>query len=234
MSTFCFKQFTVKQEKSAAKIGTDGVLLGAWTPLGNLPQAILEIGAGTGVISLMLAQRSENVHITAIEIEDNAFEECLYNFQQSLWKERLKIIHTDFKDFDSEQKFDVIVSNPPFYTETYFAQNQARNHARNVSSLPFELLVEKANQLLNNNGIFSVILPFKEEQNFIRLAEKFQLYPFKVLRVKGNENTEIKRSLIAFSKVNKTININNLIIEKERHHYTDAYISLTKDFYLKM
>lgn len=234
MSVFKFKQFQVKQKDAEAKIGTDGVLLGAWTPLGLHPKRILDIGAGTGLIALMLAQRTENTSITAIEIDQKAFKECLFNFEQSKWIERLEIKHISLNELKTHQKFDLIASNPPFYTDTYYAKNSARNNARNTSSLSFEDLIKKSNQLLNPNGIFSVIIPFKEDATFIQLAKAQDLYPFKITHVKGNPHTDFKRSLIAFKKTEEPLFINELIIEIERHQYTEAYKCLTKDFYLKM
>lgn len=234
MSIFRFKQFAIQQQHSAAKVGTDGVLLGAWAPLDHHPKTVLDIGAGTGLISLMIAQRAEKSEITALEIDEKAYQECGSNFKTSPWAERLHIEHSSLQDFKTSKKFDLIISNPPFYTETYFAKDIIRNRARNAQHLPFETLMHSTSGLLSKTGVFSVIIPFKEEKNLIQLAEKHELFPFRVLHVKGNLNSPFKRSLLAFSKWSQNMDIQTLIIEKERHHYTKEYIELTKDFYLKM
>lgn len=218
------------------KVGTDGVLLGAWCPIDNNPFSILDIGAGTGILSLILAQRSNAVQIDAIEIDENAFEQCVENFESSPWGDRLFCYHAGLDEFmeEPEEDYDIIISNPPFYTEDYKTENEQRDLARFSDALPFENLVEAANLLLSENGIFAVIIPFKEEEKFIALAKDFQLHPFKITRVKGTPTTEIKRSLLAFSKTQKQTLVDELIIEMARHQYTEEYIDLTKDFYLKM
>jgi tRNA1Val (adenine37-N6)-methyltransferase len=233
---FQFKQFSVSQDKCAMKIGTDGVLLGAWTPLENTPYSIMDIGAGTGIIALMLAQRSTAEQIDAMEIDDDAYEQAVDNFENSPWGERLFCYHAGLDEFmeEPEDEYDLIVSNPPFYTEDYTSGDEQRDKARFTASLPFEDLVEAAALLLSDNGIFSVIIPFKEEENFIALAKEFDLFPFKITRVKGTPTTYIKRSLLAFSRDEREIATDELIIETARHEYTPEYIALTKDFYLKM
>ena len=233
---FQFKKFTVNQDRCAMKIGTDGVLLGAWCPIENNPFSVLDIGAGTGILSLMLAQRSNAEQIDAIEIDENAFEQCVENFESSPWSNRLFCFHAGLDEFidEPEDEYDIIISNPPFYTEDYKTDNEQRDLARFADALPFEDLVEAANLLLSENGIFAVIIPHKEEETFIALAKEWDLFPFKITRVKGTPTTEIKRSLLAFSRIRKKTEIDELIIETARHQYTEEYISLTKDFYLKM
>lgn len=233
---FQFKQFSVNQDKCAMKIGTDGVLLGAWAPLDTAPYSILDIGTGTGVIALMLAQRSNAEQIDAMEIDDDAYEQAVDNFENSSWGDRLFCYHAGLDEFmeEPEDEYDLIVSNPPFYTEDYTSGNEQRDKARFTASLPFEDLTEAASLLLSDNGVFCVILPFREEENFLALAKECDLFPFKITRVKGTPSAEIKRSLIAFSRNEKEIATDELIIETARHEYTEQYISLTKDFYLKM
>lgn len=218
------------------KIGTDAVLLGTWTPLTNKPYNILDIGTGTGVLALILAQRSTAEQIDAIEIDDEAFEQATDNFEASPWNDRLFCFHAGLDEFmdEPEDEYDLIISNPPFYTENYKTENTQRDLARFEDALPFEDLVEAADLLLSENGIFSVIIPFKEEERFLALAKDFELYPLKITRVKGKPNTEIKRSLLAFTRIQQTPLIDELIIEIARHQYTPEYINLTQDFYLKM
>jgi tRNA1Val (adenine37-N6)-methyltransferase len=234
---FRFKQFTIQQDRCAMKVGTDGVLLGAWTPVNHNPYSILDIGTGTGLIALMLAQRSYAEQIDALEIDENAYEQATDNFENSPWNDRLFCFHAGLDEFveEPEDKYDLIVSNPPFYTENYKTDNEQRDLARFAAALPFEELIEAAALLLSENGIFAVIIPYKEEANFLALAKENQLFPIKITRVKGTPITEIKRSLMAFVR-NEIINfpIDELIIETDRHQYTPEYIELTKAFYLKM
>ncbi|PKB17045.1 tRNA1(Val) (adenine(37)-N6)-methyltransferase [Flavobacterium sp. 5] len=237
MSKFQFKQFSIEQDRCAMKIGTDGVLLGAWTPINNQTFSILDIGTGTGIIALMLAQRSSAEQIDALEIEENAFEQATDNFENSPWNDRLFCFHAGLDEFveDPEDEYDLIISNPPFYSEDYKSNDDQRDLARFQDSMPFGQLIEAADLLLSENGIFSVIIPFKEEENFIAIAKEYELYPIKITRVKGTPTTEIKRSLLAFNrKENHHFHIDELTIETERHIYTPEYIELTKDFYLKM
>jgi tRNA1Val (adenine37-N6)-methyltransferase len=237
MSIFQFKQFAVNQDQCAMKIGTDGVLLGAWASIDTRPNSILDIGTGTGIIALMLAQRCDAQQIDALEIDENAYEQAVDNFESSPWSDRLFCFHAGLDEFmeEPEDEYDLIVSNPPFYTEDYFSNNEQRDLARFADAMPFEDLIEAADLLLSENGIFSVIIPFKEEASFIALAEKYELYPIKITRVKGTPTTEIKRSLLAFRRFELPVLLaNELIIETARHQYTPEYMELTKDFYLKM
>jgi len=219
------------------KIGTDGVLLGAWTSIENNPNSILDIGTGTGIIALMLAQRSSATQIDALEIDENAYEQSVDNFENSSWSNRLFCFHAALDEFveEPEDEYDLIVSNPPFHTEDYYSNNEQRDLARFANAMPFEDLIEAAALLLSENGIFSTIIPYKEEEHFLALAKEYELYPVKITRVKGTPITEIKRSLLAFRrKGNPDFIFDELIIETARHIYTPEYIELTKDFYLKM
>ena len=233
---FKFKQFTIRQDQCAMKVGTDGVLLGAWANIKHNPNSILDIGSGTGIIALMFAQRSNAEVIDAIEIDESAFEQCVENFENSHWSDRLFCYHASLQEFADEvdDKFDVIISNPPFYTDDFQSKNTQRDIARFSSAMPFEHLVKSVSKLLSEEGKFSVIIPFKEEEQFIALASKVNLFPNRILRVKGNPNTEIKRSLLEFSFSKIEIKTEELTIEKGRHNYTNDYVTLTKDFYLKM
>ena len=236
MSIFRFKHFDIEQNRSAMKVGTDGVLLGAWASIDHNPFSILDIGAGTGLIALMLAQRSNAEIIDAIEIDELAYEECVTNYENSNWGDRLFCYHTSLEEFVNEidDKYDLIVSNPPFYDSNYKTKSKARDLARFEDAMPFKHLVKSVVRLLSNKGIFCVILPFKEEKSFIKLCNKYQLFPNRILYIKGNPETAIKRVLIELSFYQSKINSSELIIETSRHHYTQEYINLTKDFYLKM
>ena len=234
--TFTFKQFSVNQERCAMKIGTDGVLLGAWTPLINNPYNVLDIGAGTGILSIMLAQRSNAEQIDAIEIDEDAYEQCVENLEASPWGDKLFCFHAGLDEFvdEPEDEYDLIISNPPFYTDDYKSDNVSRDLARFEDALPFEELIEAAALLLSDNGIFSVIIPYKEEEQFVSMCKELDLFPIQITRVKGTPTSDIKRSLLAFTRVTQTPLIDELVIETARHQYTSEYIELTKDFYLKM
>jgi tRNA1Val (adenine37-N6)-methyltransferase len=218
------------------KIGTDAVLLGAWATIAHNPASVLDIGSGTGIIALMLAQRSNAQDIDAIEIEENAYEQCVENFENSPWNDRLYCYHASLEEFteEIEDTYDLIISNPPFYSEKNKSADKQRDLARFEEALPFDHLIASAAKLLSNHGKFEIIIPYKEESRFIDLALKENLFLNGILRVKGSPHTEIKRSLIEFSFEKTDVKPKDLIIETERHHYTEDYIDLTKDFYLKM
>lgn len=233
---FQFKQFSLDQDQCAMKIGTDGVLLGAWTSIENNPFSVLDIGAGTGILALMIAQRSHAEVIEAIEIDDHAYEQCVDNFEQSPWNDRLFCYHASLGEFAEEidDTYDLIICNPPFYSETYKTKNDQRDLARFQDAMPFEQLLERMSSLLSEKGVFSVIIPCNEEQHFISLANKITLFPKRITRVKGTPSSDIKRSLIEFSFSKTVTKTTELIIENSRHNYTEDYINLTRDFYLKM
>jgi tRNA1Val (adenine37-N6)-methyltransferase len=233
---FHFKQFSVNQDQCAMKIGTDGVLLGAWCPIDNSPYSILDIGTGTGIIALMLAQRSSAQQIDALEIDEQAYEQATDNFENSPWNDRLFCFHAGLDEFieEPEEEYDLIVSNPPFYKNEYKTSNEQRDLARFQDALPFEDLIEAADLLLSENGILAIIIPYTEENRFNTLANDFELFSFKISHVQGTPTAEVKRSLMAFSRKKSECIIDNLVIETQRHCYTEAYTTLTKDFYLKL
>ena len=233
---FEFKQFSIQQDRCAMKIGTDGVLLGAWVSLEKNPQSILDIGAGTGILSLQLAQRCQAETLEAIEIDEDAFEQCFGNFENSPWGDRLFCFHASAQEYaaEMEEEYDLIISNPPFYSDEYKSGDNKRNTARFTDTLPFRDLAIFAYQFLSEKGIFALILPRKEEENFIALALEVGLFPKRICRVKGNPTSEVKRSLMEFIFEKSEIIEEELTIEISRHVYTEAYKNLVKDFYLKM
>jgi tRNA1Val (adenine37-N6)-methyltransferase len=251
LKPFQFKEFTVAQDRCAMKIGTDGVLLGAWTSVAQYPDSILDIGTGTGVIALMLAQRSDAMTVDAVELDDSAYEQAADNFENSVWGDRLFCYHAHLYEFAAEidDEYDLIVCNPPFYMETLNDEStalqrsrsikdgaaiEAREQARLEESMPFELLVGAVAKLLSEDGAFSVIIPHEREDDFILLCSRAGLVPSRITRVKGNPTSPIKRSLMEFRFRESVPNTTELTIEYKRQDYTDDYISLVKDFYLKM
>jgi tRNA1Val (adenine37-N6)-methyltransferase len=259
---FKFKQFTVEQDRCAMKIGTDGILLGAWVSLEKNPFSILDIGAGTGIIALQLAQRSNAEMIDALEIDADAYEQCVDNFENSPWADRLFCYHASLaefvREFEAEEdeieneieienengKYDLIISNPPFFQspsafgiapdEGEPINKSSRAWARFNDSLPFEELIEGVSKLISEEGIFAVIIPRIEEENFIKMAAEENLFPHRVCRVRGTETSEEKRSLLEFSLKESAPIIEKLTIETSRHNYTEAYKKLVAEFYLKM
>ena len=236
MKPFQFKQFTIHQDRCAMKVGTDGVLLGAWTSLETQPDSILDIGAGTGLIALQLAQRSMAEVIDAIELDEDAYEQCVENFEASPWADRLFCYHAGLDEFvdEIEDTYDLIVSNPPFYLEEVTSGAEARDMARQNNSLPFDELLEGVSRLLSPEGIFSVVIPFKEEKQFVDMARVLGLHLRRLLHVRGNPNAPFKRSLLEFGLGESQFKMEELTIEQGRHEYTEEYAALTRDFYLKM
>lgn len=257
--SFQFKKFSVAQNRCAMKVGTDGVLLGAWTSTKNSPQAILDIGTGTGVIALILAQRSDAMIIDAVELDDNAYEQAAENFENSNWRDRLFCYHAHLYEFAAEidEQYDLIVCNPPFYINTLNeeskemqrqrsqrdgASENARELARLENAMPFELVVGAVAKLLSPRGTFNVIIPFDREEDFIMLCSRAFLFPTRITRVQGTPTSTIKRSLLEFQFFENEVRfresvktpIKILVIEESRHIYTKDYILLVKDFYLKM
>lgn len=225
------------------KIGTDGILLGAWAKVENA-SSVLDIGAGTGVIALMIAQRTEAEIIDALELDEDAYEQCVENFENSPWGDRLFCYHAALEEFSEEmdeEKYDLILSNPPFFepplpknnSEEDIAPN-AREKARFYNSLPFEELVEYSSGLLSDFGSFAVIIPFSEEEKFLQLCEDVYLYPNRITRVRGNKDSSIKRSLLQLSFTQTSVDENELVLETSRHEYTPEYKELVREFYLKL
>lgn len=221
------------------KVGTDGVLLGAWCSIHHFPDSILDVGSGTGLIALMLAQRADAMTIDAVEVDEQAYEQTVGNFELSDWGDRLFCYHSSFQEFAKEmteegESYDLVISNPPFYTDEFETQDTARNKARFTSSLSFQELIEGAANLLSSVGTFAVILPFKEEQTVVSLASESKLFLNRICRVKGTEASEVKRSLLEFSFRKTALEEEELIIEISRHNYTERYKELTRDFYSKV
>lgn len=233
-STFQFKQFTIQQDKCAMKVGTDAVLLGSWTECKNAKR-ILDIGTGSGIITLMLAQRS-NAVIDALEIDKSSCEQAEENIKSSPWKDRINVIHSSLQNYllKSEHQYDLIVSNPPYFIASSKAPDQKRSTARHTDTLPFNDLINGVTKLLTEDGRLCVILPLKEAQVLIDLAKESSLFLNKLTRISGRADKDSeKRWLMEFSKTSQEVKENKLAIEKgERHDYTEEYKELTNEFYL--
>ena len=230
---FRFKKFIIEQDRCAMKVGTDSVLLGAWAEVGDA-QKVLDIGTGTGILALMMAQKSK-AKITAIEIDEGAALQAQENVQNSPWSDRVRVFPTSLQNFNSDILFDVIITNPPFFVSSLKNPDEQRTIARHSDSLPFESLLDGVNRFLTADGIFYLVLPKSQSAFFENMANDKGFYLRKILRVKARQKDELEiRHLLAFSRTQQVVADSLLSIEKEyRHEYTEEYKKLTKDFYLK-
>jgi len=229
---FHFKQFTINQDRCAMKVGTDGVLLGAWVKV-NGAKKILDIGTGTGLIALMLAQKSQAI-IDAIDIDKDAFEQAKKNAADSKWKNRIHVFHSSLQEFAEtfQNKYDLIVSNPPFFESAFKAGTEARNIARHTDeTLNFEDLICGVNKLLLPDGKFNVILPFKEGNCFIEKSKSGNLFVQKLTRVKTKSDKQEKRLMIEFGFQKTNPVEDDIVIQEEDLSFTEEYIELTNDYY---
>ena len=231
-SYFQFKQFTVWHDKCAMKVGTDGVLLGAWTSVDGA-QRILDIGTGTGLVALMLAQRSR-AFIIALEIDGAAVGQAMENVSHSPWQDRIEVVEADFRHYTSTTLFDVIVSNPPYFADSLKCPDRQRNTARHDNELTYEDLLEGVSRLLSATGEFTVIIPADVSEKVKEIALDYSLYPYKQLNIITTPGLSPKRCLITFKFQNQKCLTENMVIELARHEYSPEYIELTKDYYLKM
>lgn len=232
---FRFKRFTVLQQKSAMKTGTDGVLLGAWCGHKSAPENILDVGAGTGIISLMLAQRFDNARVTGLEIDHDAFTECAENFRNSPWSPRLTAIEDDFRNNAlSGDRFDLIVSNPPFFKNGIKAPDKSRATARHTDSLSAEEVLRTGAGLLKPGGRIALVTPAESEPDLIFEATMCGLSPCRLTEVQSVEDKKPVRLLSEFTNGKDVVMARDtLTIRHTDNRYTDRYISLTKEFYLQ-
>ena len=230
-TVFKMKQFEIINRESAMKPGTDGVLLGAWASAEN-PHRIIDIGTGTGLIAMMLAQRYENAIITAVEIDKAAADEAEMNFANTPWNDRLITVRGDFAMFMSFSKFDLIVSNPPFFTNGMQSPDKERAMARHESSLPFKVIFQQSATLLSDNGRLAMITPAECEAELIYEAALQRLYPKRICHVTSVEGKKPIRIMIEFGRRDGEITREELCIRDRSNNFTDNYRELTKDFYL--
>jgi tRNA1Val (adenine37-N6)-methyltransferase len=231
---FQFKKFRINQEDTAMKVGVDAVLLGAWAnPDGAVK--ILDIGAGTGLLSLMMAQKSET-RVLAVEIDQSAYLQALENIRESEWADRIEIINTSFQNFSSvyRDKFDFIICNPPYFNSTLVSDDEKRTLARHDQSLSLSDLFSGVAKLLNFSGRFAMIYPYDRMDLVMDEASKYRLNAERILEIKGTEKKLPNRFAIEFSKYKSETKIAQLIVrDSKNNEYTKEYKELTKDFYLK-
>jgi tRNA1Val (adenine37-N6)-methyltransferase len=228
MKPFRFQKFTLQQSEKVFRVGTDGVLLGAMCSVFDAKN-ILEVGTGSGLISLMLAQRNSEANIEAIDLNADAVYLARENFTQSVFSKRLKVSLQDFKDFDSEKKFDIIVCNPPFFEENSSGKDVL---ARQQTALNFQNLIEKSAEVLSQNGILSIIIPSESAISFTALAENLHLHLVRNVNIYGIEGGVLKRNILEFSFTKKPLESLDFTIEKSPRNYSDQYLELTKEFHI--
>ena len=246
---FRFKQFTVWHDRCAMKVGTDGVLLGAWCPVDSRASSskssksfkgfkVLDVGTGSGLIALMLAQRIQGAQITAIDIDDGAVEQAKYNFGVSPWADRLECHQTALQEVEGEGIYDLIVSNPPYFQDSLKNPDSQRAMARHTDTLSYEELLKHGARLLTKEGILALVLPIEAEQQIITLAQSLGLYPTHITHVYPKPGKAAKRLLIALQAYplplpeGKGEKRGELTLESETAPRSEAYIELTKEFYL--
>lgn len=229
MSVFRFKEFSVHQSKSAMKIGTDAMILGALINSSDKKKG-LDIGAGTGVLSLMVAQTNSLITIQAIEIDTESSNEAELNFQNSPWSDRLKICSGDFINHEFKQTFDLIFSNPPYYENGLLNESLRKANTRHEESLPLNDLFEKVSQLLSSKGHFWLILPYETAQKWKMIAEDMNLFCIQEITVNGKPNLP-KRTVFCFSSMKGKFIQKDIVIRNNDNSYSEEYKILTQNFH---
>jgi len=230
---FHFKQFSVRHDRSGMKVGTDGVLLGAWTRVTNAKH-ILDIGTGTGVIALMLAQRTYDATFDCVEIDKEAYDDATENIASSSWTDRIRVHHNSIQAFNSPTKFDLIVSNPPYFQNSFKPPDAKRGVARHTQQLTFTELLNIAKKFLAPSGKLSLILPYTEGKEFITLASNDSFYCSRKWSFRTRAEKPIERWLLEFSRIKEAQEEGEILLYENGDEWSDGYKSLTRDFYLKL
>lgn len=233
---FQFKQFTVWHDQCAMKVGTDGVLLGAWAPADSACSNILDVGCGSGLVALMLAQRCPQALVTAVDIDEGAYRQSELNFRQSPWSSRLRAVHSPVRHFRPDQSgYDLIVSNPPFFTHSLKTPQPARTTARHNDTLPLTELLVFAAGALKKTGSIVLILPVTDKEKCVKLAESLELFCSRSLTVIPKPGAAPKRVLLVLGRENSPEETGELTIETEKRGvYSPQFSALVRDFYLKL
>ena len=227
---FCFKQFSVRHDRCAMKVGTDGVLLGAWGSVEG--KRILDIGTGTGLIALMAAQRNPEADVLGIDIDESAVAQASENVAESPFSRQIECILQDVLTFESEASFDAILCNPPFFTEDTLPDNRSRALARNNKCLPFPQLIKKVAVLLAENGTFSLIVPSGLAQEIVGLCMENGLHLVRRCQIHTTARKPPRRTLLEFSRQNRSCEMQTLCLVVDDGTRSQQYKELTKDFYL--
>jgi tRNA1Val (adenine37-N6)-methyltransferase len=250
---FRFKQFTIRQDKCAMKVCTDACLFAAWvaqkirdpkslacvTQSGREIRNILDIGTGTGLLAVMLAQKNPDAVIDAVEIDETAAQQAKENFQASPWKERLRVYNISIQQFNSttqpinqSTKYDLIISNPPFFENHLKSNNAKRNLALHSEELSSEELLVAIDKNLKDEGSFAVLLPYHRTEEFINLALRNAFHPAEEILIKQTPKHNYFRSILLFTKLEVSTRRSEIIIQDEDGKYTDQFVELLKDYYL--
>lgn len=234
MSLFRFKQFEVKQDKTAMKVGTDGVLLGAWAMVDHTSPKILDIGTGTGIIALMQAQKNEHAIIDAIDLDEQAYLQATENVNNSKWAARIQVVHTSLVNWNigKNECYNMIICNPPYFIKGWDVADPGRQKARDAAHLPYEDIIAAAKTLLVSTGSLFLILPIVEGAHFLKLAAAANLFCVKQTTVFTKAGLPAKRCLLQISQIEGNCMHNQLIIADAENNYTDDYKGLTADYYL--
>lgn len=231
LSVFRFKYFDVKQEKNPLKVGTDSMLLGAIIEA-SCHEHALDLGAGTGVLSLMIAQKNPEIKIDAIEIHEDGAQECRDNFESSLWAERLKVYQGDYFKFNFQGTYDLIFSNPPYYLNDLQSENDDLSLAKHSDKESVYRLFELVNTLLSKDGNFWIIIPYLSFGFFSEMAAKNELYPNKRIRIHAKSSKPNKRIIICFDRIPRgDVDEREFIIRDDNNEYSSEYQKVTNDFH---
>ncbi len=232
---FHFKQFTIEQEDAAMKVGTDGVLLGAWASVPGPGSRVLDVGTGTGLIALMIAQRTKQVAVDALEIDPSSVRQAIENFKNSPWKEKIQCTQSSFQDYSSQCKsqYDLVICNPPYFSASTKTPSKELNLARHDDSLSLKDLFRLSLPLMKNTAILSLIVPFQKEAQTMALITEHSLFCNRLTRIIPAPGKSSKRVLVECSFVAGAPVIDELTIETEtRHQYSEKFEDLIKEFYL--
>jgi tRNA1Val (adenine37-N6)-methyltransferase len=230
LSVFRFKQFDVKQANNPLKVGTDAMLLGAFIDATDKKLG-LDLGTGTGVLSLMVAQKNTEIQLDAVEINSLAAAECSFNFEQSVWSNRLKCLEGNYLTIDFEKCFDLIFTNPPYHIESIIGENLDYNRAKHSDSNELAELFRLVNRILSEDGDFWLILPFQLQTYIQEIAGENQLYCKQLIQIHAKENKRNTRVVFQFQKKQSNLSITDFYIRNADNSYTEAYIQLTKAYH---
>lgn len=231
---FTFKQFHIDHSRCAMKVGTDGTLLGAWATLPPHAKKILDIGTGSGLIAIMAAQRHPTAKIMAIDIDKDCVMQATENAVASPWTERIEVIETPLQEYSPEEKFDVIISNPPYFADSMHSPDKQRTTARHTASLSFKELTDGVLRLLAEDGLFAVILPTTESELLLS-ASRGRLFTWRRCEVWSTPESGARRIMLELKREppKDLAQKEKIIIEQGgRHVYSEEYKALTADFYL--
>ncbi|MEX0423768.1 methyltransferase [Providencia rettgeri] len=231
---FTFKQFFVAHDRCAMKVGTDGVLLGAWAPVGGV-QSVLDIGSGSGLIALMLAQRNAMLCVDAVELDSDAAVQAQENFIESPWADRLHVINQDIVSYSqlSSVQYDLIVSNPPYFEPAVACRDEKRDQARYTSTLTHDVLLESAKYCLKSHGLFCLVLPYDVGEKLQRMAESAGWFTAFRVNISDKPTTDYHRMLLGIQLQETQTQVTSLALKDEKGEYTDEFRELIQPFYVK-